>query len=73
MEKTENGNFILNEKGKEFVGELEKRVDMIERRLDMFERYINATAITGDTLQMFHEMRDSLKKEIHHMNTKTQL
>ena len=73
MERNEAGSFVLNEKGQKFVLELERRINIIERRLDLFERYINATAITGDTLQMFHEMRDSLVKEIHQMKAKDQL
>lgn len=73
MERNEAGSFVLNEKGQKFVLELERRINIIERRLDFFERYINATAITGDTLQMFHEMRDSLVKEIHQMKAKDQL
>lgn len=73
MERTESGNFVLNEKGQKFVLELEKRINIVEKRLDMFERYINATAITGDTLQMFHDMRDSLLKDIRQMKAKDQL
>lgn len=65
----ENGR----EEGEEFTRELEKRINIIEKRLDMFERYINATAATGDSLQMFHDMRINLKKEIHQMNLKVQI
>ena len=72
MEKIESGSFVLNEKGQKIVCELERRIDIIEKKLDMFERYINATAATGETLQMFHEMRDSLKKEIFQMKSNEQ-
>ena len=62
MDKLHNVNSSVNEKSDEVFEKLERRVCDIEKRLDMFERYINSTAITGDALQMFHEMKESLKK-----------